>query len=755
MIRRVLVAFIFLAGTILLALLTTHAEEDYGRRPLADGSVTITSHDLDVWLDTERNEISGSDSFTLSQPVESVEFTLHRNLEVSAVRTEDDELLLAERVSIAREDDEGVLATWRIHAQTEGLKFKVVRLRFCGEIYDPVHEEAALAHVRGDFTSGIIAPEGIYLDAGSGWYPEIDGSLATFALRVETPMPMLTIAQGDLVARTSFQGRERSEWQSEIPQDGLTLVGNEFVEKSHQVNGVTIATYFFEEDAPLADKFLDATEKYLEFYTNLLGEFPYNRFDIVENFFQTGYGMPGYTLLGDRVIKMSGGGGYDVTGPSGIAHEMMHNWWGNFVFFDADKGNWCEAITTYLTNYYWLEASGQEEEALKWRKHASVKYSINAPPDRAYPLIEFRGKQNEVDGAVGYEKGAMFFHYLRQLLGDDAFFAGLRQVIREHGGDFATWDDFRDAFKAHAPEQVQQTVNLDEVFQHWLTRPDAPDFWIESAGNELNRQTGDWTFAARFRQAQPYWALKLAFSLEDEDGKLLAEGLLQMNDRESSFSVTGPKPYPTCIVELDPEWHMFRQVPLSAQEPCLNLVMNDPTTIVVYPSAKDAMSDELTKLVEVIEASGRELTIISDTEFKLEMLADHSLFILGGGSANSAWEQVRELVPMETFTANPRSFTIGRKVYDAKGMSVLATFTHPRSRGKFISIYHGNSVEALARARYIFFYGWDSFVVFQGGRLMEREMLPPLTNPWRREVKSARFDASDARETTPLRSGQS
>ena len=65
------------------------------------------------------------------------------------------------------------------------------------------------------------------------------------------------------------------------------------------------------------------------------------------------------------------------------------------------------------------------------------------------------------------------------------------------------------------------------------------------------------------------------------------------------------------------------------------------------------------------------------------------------------------------------------------------------------------AVIQAARARYIFFYGWDSFVVFQGGRLIEREMLPPLTNPWRREVKSARFDASDARETTPLRSGQS
>ena len=87
-------------------------------------------------------------------------------------------------------------------------------------------------------------------------------------------------------------------------------MGNEFIQSTRDVKGISISTYFFEEDNALSAKFLDATEEYLNFYTGLLGEFPYNRFDIVENFFQTGYGMPGYTLLGDQVIKMSARGGY-------------------------------------------------------------------------------------------------------------------------------------------------------------------------------------------------------------------------------------------------------------------------------------------------------------------------------------------------------------------------------------------------------------------------------------------------------------
>jgi len=178
---------------------------------------------------------------------------------------------------------------------------------------------------------------------------------------------------------------------------------------------------------------------------------------------------------------------------------------------------------------------------------------------------------------------------------------------------------------------------------------------------------------------------------------------------------------------------------LEAQEPCLNLVVNDSTAIVIYPSAKDEMSDTLAKLVERIEASGRELTVIADTEFKIDMLAGHSLLVLGGEGTNSAWDDISSLVPAATFTANKRALTLQRRVFDAPGMSILATFPHPKSPGKFISVYHGNSVDALARARYIFFYGWDSFAVFENGRLTERGMLPPLVNPWRQDVKSAKL----------------
>ena len=97
-----------------------------------------------------------------------------------------------------------------------------------GVIYEPPQEEATLEHVRGGTTTGIISEEGIYLDAGSGWYPAEEDALPTFEFTLTVPEPHMLVTQGDLVSRRTEDGRDVSVWSSRVPQDGFTLVGNEF-----------------------------------------------------------------------------------------------------------------------------------------------------------------------------------------------------------------------------------------------------------------------------------------------------------------------------------------------------------------------------------------------------------------------------------------------------------------------------------------------------------------------------------------------
>ena len=56
-------------------------------------------------------------------------------------------------------------------------------------------------------------------------------------------------------------------------------------------------------DKGLAEKYLDATIRYIAMYEKLIGPYPYRKFALVENFWETGFGMPSFTLLGPKVIR--------------------------------------------------------------------------------------------------------------------------------------------------------------------------------------------------------------------------------------------------------------------------------------------------------------------------------------------------------------------------------------------------------------------------------------------------------------------
>ena len=59
-----------------------------------------------------------------------------------------------------------------------------------------------------------------------------------------------------------------------------------------------------------------------------IGPYPYDKFALVENFWETGYGMPSFTLLGPEIIR------FPFILHSSFPHEILHNWWGNSVFVD-------------------------------------------------------------------------------------------------------------------------------------------------------------------------------------------------------------------------------------------------------------------------------------------------------------------------------------------------------------------------------------------------------------------------------------
>ena len=233
---------------------------------------------------------------------------------------------------------------------------------------------------------------------------------------------------------TSRDAGGRARWDSHGAVDEITLVGGPLVVYREAAGAVEALAYLRQKDDALASKYLEATAQYLEMYRGLVGPYPYSKFALVENFWETGYGMPSYTLLGPQVIRFP----FILT--SSYPHEILHNWWGNSVFVDYASGNWCEGLTAYMADHLIQEQRGQGEA---YRRDTLQKYRSYVKDGRDFPLTEFRSRHSAATEAVGYGKTLMLFHMLRQRLGDDGFRQWAARFYRENRGKQASFSDIR------------------------------------------------------------------------------------------------------------------------------------------------------------------------------------------------------------------------------------------------------------------------------------------------------------------------
>ena len=293
-----------------------------------------------------------------------------------------------------------------------------LRVRYRGKIaWKPTQQEKEYQRSFRE-TPGIVSQQGVYLSGASFWYPRGTEKLVTFQIEAQTPASWQVISQG-YQKKNQVEGATRTTlWHCANANDEIYLVGGPLRVYRDKKDQIDTLVYLHGEDRQLAEKYLQATGQYLQMYHELIGPYPYRKFALVENFWETGYGMPSFTLLGPRIIR------FPFIIYSSYPHEILHNWWGNGVFVAYQSGNWCEGLTAYLADHLLKEQMGLGSE---YRRQVLQKYRDFVRAGKDFPLRQFRARHSPATEAVGYGKSLMLFHELRQRLGDKTF----RQVLRE------------------------------------------------------------------------------------------------------------------------------------------------------------------------------------------------------------------------------------------------------------------------------------------------------------------------------------
>lgn len=486
----------------------------------------VLHHNMQVELVPALKMIKAEDTLTFPKETpRKISFLLHKNLAVKVLSTDDTLILLHAGTETSPFAEYGL---------TLGSQDNKVTLAYQGVIHDPVVDNDS---------SGLIAPEGAALFGSTHWYPDVLGTQKTFAITVVTPPEWTPLVQGQMTAAQKTPAGSTSSFTSIYPQEEIYLVAGPFRTTALEVDGRLIQVLLRGPDNGLSQSFLSLIPGFIHHYGETISPYPYGTFSVVENFWETGYGMPGFTLLGPTVIRLP------FILNSSLPHEVLHNWWGNSVYVDYDKGNWSEGLTTYMADYWQQELAGAAQD---YRLNTLIGYAdyVGQNPAHDFPVRQFRGRHNSSSQAVGYGKTMMFFHMLEFQLGKDVFKKSLQDFYVNNLFKKASFDDIQVSF-----EKVSKQ-NLSRVFTQWLDNKGAPHLelsdvksmrWFESFSTSYAlSQTGDVVYDLTIPIR---WIL--------ESGEVI-EQKAKLTTRNQVFSlVTRSRPVK---LEVDPNYNIFRQL---------------------------------------------------------------------------------------------------------------------------------------------------------------------------------------------------
>jgi aminopeptidase N len=146
-----------------------------------------------------------------------------------------------------------------------------------------------------------------------------------------------------------------------------------------------------------------------------------------------------------------------------IAHELAHQWFGNSVTARRWRDIWLHEGFACYAEWLWSEESGGET-AEEWAAHYYARLR-DSPQDL---LLSDPGPRDMFDDRV-YKRGALTLHALRGVIGDDNFFALLRDWTKRHRHSTAVTDDFTGLAANYAD------VSLRPLWEAWLYSEDVPE----------------------------------------------------------------------------------------------------------------------------------------------------------------------------------------------------------------------------------------------------------------------------------------
>lgn len=282
--------------------------------------------------------------------------------------------------------------------------------------------------------------------------------MADFQVRVTLAEPVVRVVIA--ASAPAVQDGASYTYHLEAARTFALSASTEYLMQTTTVGDVTINSYTFPFDKYAGQEVLHNTADALQLYSELIMPYPRSSLSVVEADFLDGMEYDGLFFLSHGFYDL-----YDGT-PKGYltfiaAHETAHQWWYGLVGNDQALEPWLdEAMCTYMEHIFYENIYPEYpprsgESLVDWWWYYRVNfYEPGGWIDGSiYDFSQFRPYRDSV-----YLNGAKFLEDLRNRVGDQAFFAFLRDYAKKNAHGIATAADFFSILRDHTSKDLDSLV---------------------------------------------------------------------------------------------------------------------------------------------------------------------------------------------------------------------------------------------------------------------------------------------------------
>jgi aminopeptidase N len=309
------------------------------------------------------------------------------------------------------------------------------------------------------------------------WFPSNNHPLdkATFNLEVTVPEGLEVVSSGLMTGEETAPGEVTYMWQISDPTAPYLLalaIGDFDRVEDSTVAGVPVVNYFDRQIGASDRALFDRQPEMLEFFTGLFGDYPFDVYGaLVLETEQVPAALESQTLstFGTQIL---------VLGEAVVAHELVHQWFGDSVSV-ADWGDiWLNEGFAIYGQWMWAEYTGgtdalDGEVVAAYRAMAGSGLSSGSEAagyEQARDLYPPPGSppaDNLFNQSV-YLRGGLTLHALRLRLGDPVFFELLETWATEHRHSNARTGDLLELVEELGGEEARELV------EDWIFSRDLP-----------------------------------------------------------------------------------------------------------------------------------------------------------------------------------------------------------------------------------------------------------------------------------------